>query len=257
MINRRGCKKRFLVGCLLGWLAGLALPFLMLVLVVVLAISIVSPNLAQAGSGVNQTNAVQTNVWTGKQNDTVVNAARTLVQTLYACGDNGYDKCYTAAFPSNVLQYLYDACQNPQCPYAQSGNFQCVFFVLAVYYMAHQTLPYGPNAVDFWTTYQGLSDWIEIPANGAPEPGDIAVFSGPPSGPLANPFGHVAVIIDVAQPQKNGTGGYIQLAEANSLQAIADLPLAQINQDQNHPIWQVTAWAGYQLLGYIRNAMNG
>ena len=247
----RGCKKLF--GCgILGCLTGLALSFL-LPMLVIFAVSAI-PGLAQSGPGTNQNTNVQTDVFTGKKNDAVVNAARTLVVTLYGCGDNGYDKCYTADFPATTLEYLDQACGNPACPYAQNGNFQCVFFVLAVYYQANQTLPFGPNGVDFWSTYQGLPGWIEIPANGAPEPGDIAVFSGPPD---VNPLGHVAIVIDVAVPGSDGTRGYIQLAEANSLQAVTNLPLAQTNVGAAYPVFQVTAWAGYQLLGYIRNAVNG
>jgi len=253
-------KKRFLLGgCLLGLLSIPAVPLLMMVLVIVLCIGIVSPGIALSfGPGTHQTtNPRPTQEFTGKTNAAVVDAARTLVQTLYPCGNSGLDTCYTANFPRNVLQYLDDACGDPQCPYAQSGNFQCVFFVLAVYYMAGQTLPAGPNAVQFWATYQNAPGWLEIPANGAPEPGDIAVFSGPPSGPFANPFGHVAIIIDVAVPGKDGTGGSIQLAEANSLKAVDNLPLVKTNPGQDHSLWQVTAWIGYTLLGYIRNAANG
>jgi hypothetical protein len=186
-------------------------------------------------------------------NTAVVNAARTLVKTLYACGENAHYQCYTASFPLDVLRYLYEACGNPQCPYAQSGNFQCVFFVLGAYFMAGQPLPAGPNAVDFWGVYHNYAGWLEIPANGTPRPGDLAVFSGPPSGPLANPAGHIAIIIEVSLAD---TGGYIQLAQANGLQAVENLPLLRINPGFDHSIWQVTAWSGYNLLGYIRNAAN-
>lgn len=252
-------KKRYLIGgCLLAGLGCLALPIMTMLLVILLLLGVISPGITPTTPGTNQnTNAVQTFHFTGQQNTAVVDAARMLVQTLYPCGDGGYYKCYTAAFPGTVLQYLDDACGNPHCPEAQNGNFQCVFFVLAVYYLAGQPLPFGPDAVKFWGVYQNAPGWLEIPANGAPEPGDIAVFSGPLSGPFANPFGHVAIVIDVANPANNGTGGYIQEASANSLKAVDNLPLTQTNLGSDHAVFQVTAWPGYTLLGYIRNAVNG
>jgi hypothetical protein len=252
-------KKRFFIGgCCLGGCCSLAVPFILILLVIVVGISLVSPALALHGPGTGNNAVEQTQKWTSKKNEAVVNAARTLVQTLYLCGEHPqHYKCYTQNFPVNALQYLYAACGDPNCPYAQNGNLQCVFFVLAVYYLAGQPLPYGPDAVKFWATYWNLPGWQEIPANGAPEPGDLAVFSGPLVSQFANPFGHVAIVIDVAVPGDNGKKGSIQLAQANGLLAVDDLPLEVTNADQDHPIWQVTAWPGYTLLGYIRNATYG
>lgn len=257
-------KKRLLMlplGCLGTLLSSfIGIP----ILVIVLCVSLVHTSSSAfgitlsafgPGSGGN-TNARQTQHFTRNTNEAVVNAARTLVPFFYACGDGHYN-CYTANFPAPVLHYLDDACGNPHCPYAQSGNFQCVFFVLAVYYMAGQTLPAGPNAVDFWGVYQNALGWQEIPANGTPEPGDLAVFSGPPSGPLANPAGHIGIIIDVAVPASDGTGGFVELAQANGLKAVENLPLIQTNPGQTHAFFRVTAWSGYTLLGYIRSATNG
>lgn len=248
--------KRILIGMAMSILGNLISPIGIILLVIVLVVGASSAAHSSTGPGSNGQNSTQTQQFTGHTNAAVVNAARTLVQFLTPCA-NGTYSCYMESFPTDVLHYLLEACGNPNCPYAQNGNFQCVFFVLGVYWLAGQPLPYGPDAVNFWSAYQGPADWIEIPANGAPEPGDIAVFSGPTSGPDANPAGHVAIIIDVAHPAPDGTGGYIQLAEANSLKAVDNLPLIQTNQDQKHPIWQVVAWPGYTLMGYIRNASNG
>ncbi len=251
--------KRLLVGIVLGILGDLLGNLGIPLLVILLCVGIVaqsSPTHSSAGPEGNSTpsNTVQTHSFGGKTNEAVVNAARTLVRTLYPCGDGHY-KCYTTNFPANVLQYLDDACGDPHCPYAQSGNFQCVFFVLGVSYMAGQTLPAGPNAVQFWQTYQNVAGWQEIPANGAPEPGDLVVFSGPLSGPLANPFGHVAIIIDETLPGSDGVGeGSIQVAQANGLQAVENLPL--LKTSKTHPLFRVLAWGGYNVLGYIRNAAN-
>src|SRR5436853_5869747 len=95
----------FMGGCLLGVLSTLALPLVLMVLVIVLCISIASPGIALSfGPGTNQ-NTKQTQEWTAQKNDAVVNAARTLVQTLYPCGDNPqHYKCYTLNFPINVLE---------------------------------------------------------------------------------------------------------------------------------------------------------
>jgi hypothetical protein len=252
-------KKRFFIGgCCLGLLSSLVVPFILILLVIVVAVSLVSPAIALPGPGTSNNTVGQTQNFTGKKNEAVVNAARALVQTLYPCGGRPqHYKCYTQNFPTNALEYLSAACGDPNCPYAQNGNLQCVFFVLAVYYLAGQALPYGPDAIKFWATYQNLPGWSEIPANGAPEPGDIAIFSGPLSGKFANPFGHVAIIIDVAVPGDNGKNGSIQLAQANGLQAVDNLPLERTNADQDHPIWKVTAWPGYTLLGYIRSVNYG
>jgi hypothetical protein len=237
-----------LLGCIWSFLSS---AFGVVLLVVVLCASVITGGSNGPGSG-GSPNAPQTQQFTGTRNVAVVNAARSLVRTLYVCGGNLHYKCYTSAFPRDVLQYLNDACGNPQCPYAQNGNFQCVFFVLSVYYMAGQVLPAGPDAVQFWGAYQDTPGWLEVPANGAPRPGDIAVFSGPQSGPLANPAGHVAIIIDVGLPINRDETGYIQLAQANGLMAVENLPLVKTNS-----IWRVEAWSGYNLLGYIRNASNG
>ncbi len=120
--------------------------------------------------------------------------------------------------------------------------------------MAGQPLPAGPDAVKFWGVYQNYPGWLEIPANGEPRPGDIAVFSGPASGPLANPAGHVAIIIDVALPGDGGTIGSIQLAQANGEHSVENLTLMKTGQNST---WRVIAWPGYDLLGYIRNTANG
>lgn len=254
MINR--LLKRIIIRIVLGmlsWLMGhLSLPLLVILLCLAIIGAVSGTASAGPESGPGGSNANVTQQFTGNRNDAVVNAAKTLVQTLYACGDDMHYKCYTANFPRNVLQYLYEACGDPQCPYAQNGNFQCVFFVLGAYWLAGQPLPYGPNAVEFWMLYQNAPGWLEIPANGTPRPGDIAVFSGPLSGRYANPFGHVGIVIDAALPDGNGATGYIQLAQANGLAAVENLTLKRNGQN-----WRVTAWPGYNLLGYIRNAKNG
>src|SRR5947199_8691000 len=153
-------KKRILIGMPLGCLghllgSTLGIPLLLILLCVSLVPHFATSQSSSGPETGSNTNGEQTQWFTGNKNEAVVNAARTLVKTLYPCGDGHY-KCYTANFPSSVLQYLNSACGDPHCPYAQSGNFQCVFFVLGVYHMAGQPLPAGPNAVDFWTTYRGL-----------------------------------------------------------------------------------------------------
>ena len=253
-------EKRLLIGIPLGCLwsflgSSLGVPLLVIVLCISVVGSLSPFGKAPNGPGEgSNSNARQTQQFTGNKNAAVVNAARSLVQPLYACGNNLHYKCYTSDFPGHVLQYLDEACGDPNCPYAQNGNFQCVFFVLGVYYMAGQPLPAGPDAVKFWGAYQNLSGWIEIPANGTPRPGDIAVFSGPQSGPLANPAGHVAIIIDVAFPGDGGTIGSIQLAQANGEHSVENLTLMKTGPNST---WWVIAWPGYDLLGYIRNAANG
>jgi hypothetical protein len=256
MIDINRIIRRFLLSIVLGILGkvlGSSCGILLLVIMVTVSLVPHSPASSSGPETSASPNIGQTQQFMGTKNEAVVNAARSLAQYLFACGNDRRYKCYTESFPSNVLQYLYDACANPACPYAQSGNFQCVFFVLGAYYLAGQPLPAGPNAVDFWTTYQNLSGWLAIPANGAPRPGDIAVFSGPRSGPNANPFGHVAIVIDVAEPAEGGTVGYIQLAQANGLQAVENVPLLKVSSS----LWRVQAWPGYRLLGYIRNAAHG
>lgn len=254
---------RMLIRSLLGmlsWVLGqLWLPLLILLLCFSIVAAIFGgPNTGPTSVNASSGNNTTTQQYTGKKNTAVVNAARMLVQTLYPCGSSPeHYKCYTSAFPANVVQYLDNACGNPNCPYAQNGDLQCVFFVLGAYWLAGQALPYGPNAVEFWATYHSVSGWVEIPADGVPEPGDMIVFSGPLSGPYANPFGHIAIVIDVAFPGSSGTGGYIQLAQGNGLKSVENLPLTQINPGQAHPLYKVTAWDGYGVMGYIRNAANG
>jgi CHAP domain len=244
------------LGCLWAFLgSSLGVPLLVIVLCISVVVSASPFGKAPNGPGLGGIpNAGQTQQFAGKRNDAVVNAAKSLVEPLYACGNNLHYKCYTSDFPRNVLQYLDEACGDPNCPYAQSGNFQCVFFVLGAYYMAGQMLPAGPDAVKFWGAYQDVPGWLEVPANGEPRPGDIAVFSGPASGPLANPAGHVAIILDVAKQSLGGTYGYIQLAQANGEHSVENLTLMKTSQ---HSTWRVIAWPGYELLGYIRNAANG
>jgi CHAP domain len=259
-------KKRILIGLPLGCLSSVlgsifGIPLLIIILCVSAASAAASKlggPYSSTGSGKSSNAATvtpQTQHSTGNTNDAVINAARDLVQFLYACGEDGHYKCYTSGFPKNVLQYLNDACGNPECPYAQSGNFQCVFFVLGAYYMAGQPLPMGPDAVKFWAAYQNVSGWLEVPANAEPRAGDLAVFSGPSGGPYPNPLGHIAIIIAVNEPLNDGTTGSIELAQSNGLHAVEDLSLIKVSQD--HPIFQVQAWNGYQLLGYIRNAAHG
>src|SRR5437667_9787476 len=144
MIDINRIITRFLMGLGLGCLGQIGSIIGIPLLVIVLAVSLMPHIGALSSSGPSAstlTNVGQTQQFTGNKNDAVVNAARSLVKPLYACGDDGHYKCYTANFPGNVLQYLNDACGNPACPYAQSGNFQCVFFVLGAYYLAGQTLP--------------------------------------------------------------------------------------------------------------------
>ena len=179
--------------------------------------------------------------WTGARNSVVVSAALALTPYLYACGSEQHDQCFTAQFPKEVAQAMLAACGG--CSYAQSGNLQCVMFVVGVFASAGQALPSGPDAKYFWPTYQSLPGWEEIQPNDAPLPGDIAVWSGPTDADN----GHVAVVVDEQLP-KDGLSGYVQIAEANGIGALNTLTLTE-----DLTGYTLSFWPHMELLGYIRH----
>lgn len=61
--------------------------------------------------------------------------------------------------------------------------------------------------------------------------------------------GHVAIIVDVKQPDTSGQGGYVRFAQANAASAIAQEPLFIASNGQLH----MQTWTGYTVLGYIRH----
>jgi hypothetical protein len=214
---------------------------------IVIAVSLIPSCSFTARGDYTQTGPLSySSQWSGQKNETVVNAALDIASTLYACGTNQHYQCYTSTFPQDAKAYLDQACGN--CSLDKSGDFQCVMFILAVYWEAKQTLPYGPDAVLFWNAYQHASGWEEVSSNAQPLPGDIAIWAGP-SG---YPAGHVAIVIDVGEPVPGHPLGFVQIAQANGLKSVEMLTLTLLDGSYRVDP-ENTDLAGFDLLGYIRH----
>ena len=195
----------------------------------------------------------------------VVQAASALQEHLRGPYANVYDGL-TDPFMRVVTGFWIASCgHNGQlCPEAESGQVQCVMFVTAAFWLAGDPLPRVGNAADFWSLYQGLSGWQEIPSTafaasqrGRPEPGDLMVWQG-------GTFGHIAVVLAVASPS-DGQDGHVTVAQANeagnrwpplgpgqpnpSPGNVLTLPL---HPDRSVTMDGLPSFTGYQVLGYLR-----
>lgn len=193
-------------------------------------------------------------VWTGQQNRAVVDAALSIVPALYNGPPEQYDSWYrTEIRPDQpgdgitaAIAYWNQTCAG--CAEWAQGNLQCVMFITAAYGVVGQGLPYVGDAATFWTThaYAHQPGWEEIQPNQMPMPGDIGVLASP----YDDGVGHVFLIVDVKPPSANGTAGYVQFAQANAAQALAQEPLTR---DASGNL-SLSIWANYTVLGYIRHS---
>lgn len=200
----------------------------------------------------------QTNTFAmGGSNGQVVAAARLLAAHL--SGPRAQD--YGTDFPQAVVHYWASVCpeqgNDPTkgCyPDWQSGNLQCVMFVSGAYSLANEALPAAGNAIDFWSLYQSLAGWKEIPASpttpvaqrGLPAAGDIMVWSDDPKF-VKEAFGHVAIVLSVTPPSR-GADGSVTFGEANGPGSVVSQPIA--------PDMTVRTWIHYTVLGYIRSPLS-
>lgn len=185
----------------------------------------------------------------------LVYAAETLEQHLegsdlnqYATTGGARDDPPVDPFFRPIWDYLKQVCGGSVCKNMASGNFQCVSFIKAAFYLAHMQLEDHPDAYRWWTDYAQKPGWEEIPANdsppgkrGLPAPGDLVVWSGGKDG-----LGHIAIVVGVQPPSATGKPGWVAVAHANSprgdpfytMTLRADLSLV--------------TWSGYDVKGYIR-----
>jgi hypothetical protein len=176
--------------------------------------------------------------------------------------------------------------------YWQSGSVsvndvQCAGFVAAVLDQANEPMvqPLG-YAIDYWL-HPGnsfpASEWQYVrpmqggmapasgitPTTGAPQPGDVAVFTNTGAGINANP-GHVAIVIAVNPPTSGQNNGTLVLAQANFPPNYYTLDPGKSTWKGTNPVSWITTrdiplyvvpytaggnmnLPGQTLLGYIRN----
>jgi hypothetical protein len=170
----------------------------------------------------------------------IVAAALQMAAHLHGNPDVWYD----AAFPSAAIAYWQQTC--PHCSEWQNGNLQCVMFAKAAYALGGDPVPVSGNAVDYWSLYRNRPGWLEIPSaaappalRGLPAPGDLMVWAN-----TQNPYGHIAVVVQVVPPTAT-QGGSVTFAEANSPAAIASESIA--------PDLSVRTAPTFPALGYIRH----
>ena len=133
-------------------------------------------------------------------------------------------------FMKSVISYWHSACpgSNPGsvCDDASNGGLQCVLFVTGAFSLAGISLPYHPDAHNFWPMYQNKdvqSNWTEIPVGtGLPQMGDIVVWRSwsydAKQQARVQGAGHVAIVVAVIPPKGN-TPGKAYLAAANIIDA--------------------------------------
>ncbi|MBO0782565.1 MAG: CHAP domain-containing protein, partial [Ktedonobacteraceae bacterium] len=109
----------------------------------------------------------------------------------------------TPAFPPSLLQWGRSHC-GASCAAWESGNFQCVSFVLAAYALAHP-LDFSGNGNQFWglyTTSAARAKGYQTVATGTGlplAPGDIMAWSG-------GAFGHVSIVLSWQAPSADTPG---------------------------------------------------
>lgn len=178
--------------------------------------------------------------------------ATTIASHLTVCGTPATDACYDASMPAAVLAEWQRECPQGSGCWAdwQNGQVQCVLLVTAAYALAGIPLPRTGNAIDFWTLYQQLPNWSEIPdGTGLPTPGDMLIWSSVDPITHQPGNGHIAVVTAVTSPtidpgaQKH-LDGSVTFAEANGP--------APFVTEQLAPDGHLLSWGGYSFLGYIR-----
>lgn len=136
------------------------------------------------------------------------------------------------------------------CQEAQSRNLQCVEFVTGVFATLNDPLPrqYIGNGNQFWEKFPDNADWKKIPVgpDARPQRGDMIGWEGAE-------FGHIAIVVDVAEP-KDGKDGFITVAEANAPGNRYADPLHVGNTYRMiwHTNGKIDTWPGYTVQGFIR-----
>lgn len=239
----------------LGGLGGGLLMFLgLLVLLGLLTTAVLSPGSSRTTgftSGVPAINpAVNlatlplrvTHLWTGPENQAVVNDALYVAAGLSNGPPDGLDTWYSPARIPAAIAYWQQTCAG--CSAWAQGNLQCVMLVSAAYGLAEQPLPYIGNAATFWTSgaYRHVRGWEMLPPTALPYPGDMIVLNSP----FFDGVGHIVVVVDVKIPGPGG--GYVQFAEANGPGSIDQMPLWE-----DAGGFTMAIWRDYTVLGYIRH----
>jgi hypothetical protein len=177
----------------------------------------------------------------------IAQAAIDLAGHLYGIPDKWFD----ALVPQETLHYWQTACPSGSNCFEnwQSGNLQCVLFVMGAFALAHargesDMMPVSGNAVEYASLYAHQPGWQEIlPGQGFPRVGDAVVWSG-------NLYGHIAIVVQVDLP-RNDLDGSVIIAQANGPVPLEQMPL------RPDGIIDTSQWKnGYQLLAYIRDNPN-
>lgn len=210
----------------------------------------------------------QTGVATGGD---FANAAQLLQSKLFGSRANDYDP-NDPLMKNVVVPYWAKSCQNPDgslCNLAKPGQLNCVEFVTAAYDMAGDPLPVHPDAETFWTTYQNMSGWQEIPspssfpgaAHKDPSPGDMVIWKGgrhvekQADGTMKEvEYGHIGVLVSYAPPV-GGKDGMVEVAEANApgnkFAPVSLNPYVPSSQPGNtytmaiHQDYTISTWGAY------------
>ncbi|MBV9229847.1 MAG: CHAP domain-containing protein [Chloroflexi bacterium] len=228
----------------------------------ILLLALVSPMLACGGSQNGQQSPGMP-PGSGTQNDGARYAVATegdpigttamiLQDNLKGPMANQYDATNPVWSMLGNLDYWKQYCS--KTTFCNSGNFQCVSFVVAVFAALGKPLPASliGDAHQFWDNAANLPGWERIPvplaANAKPQRGDLIGWSGGPQG-----FGHVAIVVDLQEPTPNADG-WITFANANSPGDRFSDPAHPGNTDRMtwHANGQITTWPGYTLQGFIR-----
>ena len=180
----------------------------------------------------------------------IAQSAQLLEAHVYGPWSNEYSLTNDPLMQS-VYQFWVESCgaNGVICTEAVSGNLQCVEFVTGAMYLSGIRLPYVGDAITFWDGYADQSGWDRVATSQSyPQLGDMVVWQG-------GDFGHIAIVINVVLPTASQDGS-VTVAQGNGMGNRWDA--SQSSDPGNwytmplHPDGSVQTWAGYTVLGYIR-----
>jgi hypothetical protein len=150
--------------------------------------------------------------------DPIATTALVLQENLYGPRANQYDSANP--FLTKFINYWKDYCSGTTL--CDSGNLQCVSFVVGVFGALGHPLPAAliGDGHQFWDHATNLTDWekISVPlgpnnktldAKHKPQRGDLIGWSGGAEG-----RGHIAIVVDLQEPTQDADG-WITIADAN------------------------------------------